>query len=126
MCLLLCLHRLLIKRLYWQTCLRKVVSLIFFPFTASFKVNGAGSRSRLDMQLRRQEVSMVEWWGGGSQAQRAAYGPCLLEEEKAAGTLNRNAINSPFVGTDETKLMGTLVMMLKPKTPRSGTWAYEG
>lgn len=40
----------------------------------------------------------------------------MVVGEKEAGTLNRKAISSPFVGFGEMQLIGTLVMTLKPKT----------
>lgn len=41
--------------------------------------------------------------------------PRLLEEERATGTLNGNVMSSPLIGPDEVQLVGTLVIMFKPK-----------
>lgn len=67
------------------------------------------------MQQSKREVSLAEC-RGRSQPQRAALG-AMVVEERETGTLNGRAINSPFVGFGEVKLIGTLIMMLNPKGP---------
>lgn len=74
-------------------------------------MDGAGSRLRLDMQCRRQE----ERWGGRHRELHKRLR--LWEEERATGTLNGNVTSSPLIGPDGVQLVGTLVIMFKPKAP---------
>lgn len=77
------------------------------------------------MQQSKREVSLEEC-RGRSQPQRAALGTMVVEERET-GTLNGRAIDSPFVGFGEVKLIGTLIMMLNPKGPTvQGQFSVRG